>query len=325
MADLPAQPILEAPSRPNSPSLTHILDLPEELLDDIVCRLGSVDLARSRCVSNTFFDISTEFRSINLLCHLGGYINSGRPITPFKISAMDLILGMKFVDSISIGVEERANHESLDVNSDDLYLTEVSFVDGWLRSLRRVPGRFTSLSISDYPMHSRGKWSEVLSLISLHCKNLHELVLKNAWLSTNGLSAMLMLTSLKLEFVRLDDEDLDKVNRCCPFLRNLNLIMVEGLKKPQIDLLHLRTYKYVGSSLATTERLPLIHAPNLTRLEFGPCVDKIKRLDFDLSKTLTPRLSIDDIYLVWFLENVLKDMDNKKREIEREILEVGGI
>ncbi|KAI8553644.1 hypothetical protein RHMOL_Rhmol05G0032300 [Rhododendron molle] len=47
--------------------------------------------------------------------------------------------------------------------------------------------------------------------------NLHELVLKNAWLSTKGLSsAMLKLTSLTLAFVRLDDEGLYNVNSCCP-------------------------------------------------------------------------------------------------------------
>lgn len=95
---------------------------------------------------------------------------------------------------------------------------------------------------------------------------------------------MLKLTSLTLACVRLDDEDLDKVNSYCPSLQILNLILVEGLKNPQIDLLHLRTCRYVESSLATTATLPLIHAPNLTRFEvgFGPQIDKIVRYELDL-------------------------------------------
>ncbi|KAG5547309.1 hypothetical protein RHGRI_013104 [Rhododendron griersonianum] len=125
MDDLPALPILEAPSRPNSPSPTHIYDLPEELIvEEILNRLGSVDLARIRSVSFTFYDFSTEFRSINLHCNLDSYTNSGRPITPFKIFATDLILRMGGVNSISISVEERANHKSIDIKLDDLHLME---------------------------------------------------------------------------------------------------------------------------------------------------------------------------------------------------------
>ncbi|KAI8553637.1 hypothetical protein RHMOL_Rhmol05G0031600 [Rhododendron molle] len=252
MDDLPALPILEVPSLLNSPSLTYIYDLPEELIVNILSRLYSDHLARSRVVSKRFSDISTEVRSVNLLRSLDRYTNSRR-LTPFKKIITDLILSMGDVDSISIGVEERAIHKSLEIKLDDLYLTEVSFVYPWLK---RVCGGLTSLSISDYRKHSRRKWSGVLSLISFHCKNLHELVLKNAWLSTNGLSsAMLMLTSLTLAYVRPDGENLDKVNSCLPSLQILNLILVEGLKNPQIDLLHLRTCQYVGSSLATTTPL----------------------------------------------------------------------
>ncbi|KAG5547307.1 hypothetical protein RHGRI_013102 [Rhododendron griersonianum] len=131
-------------------------------------------------------------------------------------------------------------------------------------------------------------WLQIMEeYVTFPCKNLHELVLKNAWLSTNGLStAMLKLTSLTLEFVRLDDEDLEKVNSCCPYLQNLNLILVGGLKNPRIDLMHLRTIRYVGSSLATTAELRLIRAPNLTKVEvgFGRQI-AIMRWDLDLGST----------------------------------------
>lgn len=42
--------------------------------------------------------------------------------------------------------------------------------------------------------------------------SLLNLEVKNAWLSVDGLNPMPALTSLTLEFIRLDDEDLNKVN-----------------------------------------------------------------------------------------------------------------
>ena len=48
--------------------------------------------------------------------------------------------------------------------------------------------------------------------------SLLELEVKNAWLSVDGLNAMPTLTSLTLEFIRLDDEDLNKVNNFFPCL-----------------------------------------------------------------------------------------------------------
>jgi len=91
-----------------------------------------------------------------------------------------------------------------------------------------------------------------------------ELEMKNAWLSVDGLKAMPTLTSLTLEFIRLDDEDLNKVNDCFPSLQVLNLVGVGGLKEPKIHLLHLRTCQW------TVSNAPLsltIFAPNLVRLE----------------------------------------------------------
>lgn len=56
-----------------------------------------------------------------------------------------------------------------------------------------------------------------------------ELELKNAWLSVDGLKPMAMLTSLTVEFIRLDDEGLNRTNDCFPSLQVLNLISVGGL------------------------------------------------------------------------------------------------
>ncbi|KAF7144382.1 hypothetical protein RHSIM_Rhsim05G0031700 [Rhododendron simsii] len=276
---LPEELIVNTLSRINSNS--RLLALPEELTVNILSRLNSDDLARCRAVSKAFPDICTKVRSVNLLCSLDRYTNSGQPITPFKeivTRDVDLILRTSDVDSISIGVEERANHQPLDIELDDLHLTEVSFVDPLLK---KVSEGLASLSISDYRMHSYRQCSGVLFLISMFCNNLRKLVLKNAWLTTYRLDPMPKLNSLTLAFVRLDDQDLSTVNRCCPSLRILELIMVEGLEKPQINLLHLRSCRYVGFSSAT---MPLIHAPNLTGIEigFGPQIDKIISRKIDL-------------------------------------------
>lgn len=94
--------------------------------------------------------------------------------------------------------------------------------------------------------------------------SLLELEVKNAWLSVDGLKPMPMLRKLTLEFIRLDDEDLDKLNECFPALQVLNLIGVGGLTDPKIHLLNLKACQW------TVSNAPLsltVCAPNLASLE----------------------------------------------------------
>lgn len=94
--------------------------------------------------------------------------------------------------------------------------------------------------------------------------NILKLELKNTWLSVDGLNPMPQLTNLTLEFLRLDDEDLNRVNECFPGLQVLNLIGVGGLKEPKIDL------KYLKICHWTISNAPLslsILAPNLVELK----------------------------------------------------------
>lgn len=79
-----------------------------------------------------------------------------------------------------------------------------------------------------------------------------ELEVKNAWLSVDGLTPMSNLTVLTLEFIRLDDENLEKVNDSFPMLKVLNLIGVGGLKEPKIHLMHLRTCHWSVSNAPTS-------------------------------------------------------------------------
>lgn len=121
-----------------------------------------------------------------------------------------------------------------------------------------------------------------------------KLVVRNAWLSVDGLIPMPMLTSLTLEFVRLDDEDLSKINISFPNLTELNLIGVGGLKEPNINLLHLRTCQW---SVSNAPLSLTICAPNL--------------VDFQL-KCIRPRLIILEASALSAFNLSLEDTDEFK-------------
>ncbi|OIT25645.1 f-boxlrr-repeat protein [Nicotiana attenuata] len=93
--------------------------------------------------------------------------------------------------------------------------------------------------------------------------HLLELEIKNSWLSVDGLLLMPKLTTLTLEFITLDDENLEKVNQCFPYLQVLNLIGVEGLKEPKIHLEHL---KHCHWTVSNGPRSVTIVAPKLVQL-----------------------------------------------------------
>lgn len=94
--------------------------------------------------------------------------------------------------------------------------------------------------------------------------NLVKLGLRNAWLSVDGLKKMPNLTHLTLEFIRLDDENLDRLNECFPCLHTLNLIGVGGLKDPKIHLPQLKTCRWEVSNFPQSLA---IHAPNMVLLD----------------------------------------------------------
>lgn len=119
--------------------------------------------------------------------------------------------------------------------------------------------------------------------------NLLELELKNAWLSVDGLNKMSSLKRLTLEFIRLDDEDLSKLNHNFPHLEVLNLIGVGGLNEPIIHLLHLETCRWTVSNAPVSLS---ICAPRLSRLELK-CV-KPKSLIIETPMLSDFHLSLED-------------------------------
>ncbi|XP_058074016.1 LOW QUALITY PROTEIN: F-box/LRR-repeat protein At4g29420 [Magnolia sinica] len=247
-------------------------DLPPPLLLEILNRISdSTDLARCRLASKTLKSLSYEVRSLTLICSFDRYLRSRSPdsktlTTPFKsIVKKNLLYLSKTLESVSVSIEkpfcDSFEYDDGEDEYDDLHLTSVDFVSQWLPE---VGERLRSLSISDFWIQSCWRKSEVLALISACCDNsLLNLELKNAWLSVEGLKLMPMLTSLTLEFIRLDDEDLNKVNECFPSLQILNLIGVGGFREPKIHLLQLKTCHW------TVSNAPLclaIHAPKLIDL-----------------------------------------------------------
>ncbi|XWS69981.1 hypothetical protein CRYUN_Cryun03dG0010100 [Craigia yunnanensis] len=272
-------------------------DLPSPLVVEILSRLtDSTDLARCRLVSKTLNFLSHEVGSVNLFCSLSRYLKSRSPetkahVTPFKAAFNNLVRKTRSLNSISIGVDKSLRNisfDDVDDELDDLYLTDAGFVKEWLP---KICGELRKLSISDFWIQSCWRKSEVLSLISSCCNGLMELELKNAWLSVDGLNPMTRLTNLTLEFIRLDDEDLNKVNDCFPSLRVLNLVGVGGLKDPKIRLLHLK------SCLWTVSNAPLsltIFAPNLVKLRLK-CI-KPKSLVLDTPLLSDFHLSVEEAY-----------------------------
>ncbi|XP_022754919.1 F-box/LRR-repeat protein At4g29420-like [Durio zibethinus] len=272
-------------------------DLPPLLVVEILSRLtDSADLARCRLVSKTLNSLSHEVRSVNLLCTLSRYLKSRSPetkahVTPFKAIFNNLVRQARCLNSITIGVDKSLrdiSYDDVDDESDDLYLTDVGFVKEWLP---KVCGDLRKLSILDFLIQSCWRKSEVLSLISSCCNGLMELELKNAWLSVDRLKPMTGVTNLKLEFIKLEDEDLTKLNDCFPSLRVLNLVGVGGLKDPKIHLLHLE------SCLWTVSNAPLsltIFAPNLVKLRLKCIKPKSLVLDTPLLSDL--HLSVEEAY-----------------------------
>lgn len=117
--------------------------------------------------------------------------------------------------------------------------------------------------------------------------SLLELVVRNAWLSVEGLKTMPNLTKLTLEFIRLDDEHLDKVNKCFPSLQVLNLIGVGGLKEPKIHLPQLKVCHWIVSNFPHSLA---IHAPNLTELKLHCVEPKILVLETPLLSCLALKI-----------------------------------
>lgn len=186
-------------------------------------------------------------------------------ITPFKTIFRKLIENNDAqIESVCIGVDNELrglDYDDVEDESDDLFLTESGFVEDWVRSIGEVLKR---LSVSDFWMQSCWRRSSVLVIVSSYCHSLIELEVKNAWLSVDGLNPMPMLTKLTLEFIRLDDECLDKLNECFPGLQVLNLIGVGGLTDPKIHLLNLKAFQWTVSNAPLTLT---ICAPNLASLE----------------------------------------------------------
>lgn len=121
-------------------------------------------------------------------------------------------------------------------------------------------------------------------------QNLVKLCLKNAWLSVDRLKKMPNLTYLTLEFIRLDDEDLNQLNECFPCLHTLNLIGVGGLKDPKIHLLQLKACCWEVSNVP---RSLVVHAPDLVFLELK-CI-RPDTLILDTPSLSTLKLTIDKL------------------------------
>ncbi|KAL7593728.1 F-box/LRR-repeat protein At4g29420 [Lactuca sativa] len=246
--------------------------LPQALVLEILSRLDdSADVARCRAAWKTFNTVSLSLRSINLQLPLSSYIESGSRVSnassssqitsPLKTIFLNVLSNLIVVESVRIGIKNLPRYFShAGVEAKDLHLTDGDFIMQWLPW---VSGSLKSLSISDFWPQSCRRRSNVLSLVSAYCNKLVELEVKNAWLSVDNMNQMLMVTSLTLESIRLDDKELIQLNKSFPNLQVLNLIDVRGLKLPTVHLLHLKTCHW---TITDAPPFVTVLAPNLITL-----------------------------------------------------------
>ncbi|KAH9607906.1 hypothetical protein KSS87_022261 [Heliosperma pusillum] len=218
-------------------------NLPQPLILDILSRLNdSSDLTQCRLTCKTLNTLSYDVTSLRIFCSYHRYVKTrAHPSsTPFKTYVTRFITSLSQLDSVSLGVDNSLtglSFDDLEDEHDDLHLTDADFVSEWLLFVNH---RLKTLSFLDFWVQACWRRSHLLSLISRHCDRLNELEVKNAWLSMEGVTQMFSLTSLTLEYIRLDDENLSKVNEFFPCLQTLNLIGVGVLLDPKICLKHLK-------------------------------------------------------------------------------------
>ncbi|KAL5221669.1 hypothetical protein ABZP36_026382 [Zizania latifolia] len=294
--------------------------LPAAVVADVLGRVADVgDIAACRLASRALHAASYTCSRVRLCAAAlarrhGG---AGAPGPAFRAAAGNLasLLG-PHLRSLEIDASEGRGYpddamwveEGEFDEADDLHLTAREAVTAWADTA--AGHALEEVDIADYWPQSCWRKAEALPAISRFCKvslcrvpvfvscywphklchNLMKLLLKNAWLSVDGLRIMPNLTHLTLEFIRLDDEDLSKLNECFPCLQILNLIGVGGLKDPNIDLHQLKTCHWEVSNVP---RSLTIHAPNLVYLELKCVRPDILILDTPSMSTL--KLTVDKL------------------------------
>ncbi|MFS7916743.1 putative leucine-rich repeat domain superfamily, F-box-like domain superfamily [Helianthus anomalus] len=229
--------------------------LPESLLLEILSRFDdSADVACCRVASKAFNNVFPDIRSINLVCSCSWCGTSGSVSSScFKKVFLDLISKLRVVESVCIRLHDPVGVDPVDAN----------FVKAWLP---RVSQTLKSLSLFGLPLN-------VLPLISKYCHNLVELNLGYGWMSVYNLNPMPMLTTLTLAHSFLEEQDLNRFNKCFPNLQVLKLVGITGLKDPKIHLLNLQTCHW--SEYHSQLPLTLI-TPNLITLKIEcPCYTAI--------------------------------------------------
>ncbi|XP_062195191.1 F-box/LRR-repeat protein At4g29420 [Phragmites australis] len=278
--------------------------LPSAVLADVLGRVADAgDIAACRLASRALFSASYQCPRVRLCAadrarsRLEGRGGGGGGSPSFRATvgnlasllgshlwslALDAADGQGSPDD-AMWVEEGEFDEA-----DDLHLTSGEAVAAWAATSAGPVLR--EVEIADFWPQACWRKAEALPLISHFCPSLVKLGLRKAWLSVDGLEKMPNLTHLTLEFIRLDDENLDKLNECFPCLHTLNLIGVGGLKDPKVHLPQLKTCRWEVSNIPGSLA---VHAPNLVFLDLK-CV-RPDRLILDTPSLSTMKLTIDKL------------------------------
>ncbi|KAK9072024.1 hypothetical protein SSX86_008456 [Deinandra increscens subsp. villosa] len=241
--------------------------LPHDVLLQILSRLDdSADVARCRVASKAFNTVFPGLRSINLRSSIEwhSWASTSPRIKPFKTVFLHLISKLEAVESVCLVFDRWIHRES-----DDFSPTDGDFAE-WLP---RVSGSLKSISITN---RNYERQLNVLVLISAFCHNLDNLKLRFGWVSVDNLNLMPMLTSLTLEYVRMEDKCLNELNKCFPNLQVLKFLGVSGIEDPKIHLLNLKTCVWHDP---WTMRSMTIITPNLITLTIQCCNPRLIHIE----------------------------------------------
>ncbi|BBN12014.1 hypothetical protein MPTK1_5g16780 [Marchantia polymorpha subsp. ruderalis] len=253
--------------------------LPEALIGEILSNLSDArDLAKAALVNSSFRRSSAYVKYVSHICRLKNILKppgeASVHVVPFKETLLNVVNNLKCVERLRFEIEDdvQANRFKEDVlEKNSLWLSEGPYLEKWLP---RVGDTLQHLTLIDYGQQAIFQTTPLLQLLSVHCKQLRHLELRNMFLNTNDCGKFNKLDTLNLRCVKLLENGLQDINECMPKLETVTLVTVVGLKRAVFKSACL---KVLCLGLATKVTAVKLHVPILHKLQLKmACPDELK-------------------------------------------------
>lgn len=263
----------EAAAKPVSQvqmGLSGFLQLPRHLLEDILTRLEDArHIAKAQCVCRDFRAAGFCVRSLRLNVvdkfHQWKRTRS-HPVLPFmmdmpfKSRMLQILMNKHHLTQIHIEVEPKLQAKT--VRESEFWISDPVFLRLWLNGMGST---LQHLSIVDYKQQAIMHRSSILKILSISCKLLRTLDLRNMSLdTTNFREEMNLMASLTLRCVKVDGNALQHINDRMPNLQSLVLLDVSGAEGGLLAFQHM---KVLSLGLSTPARDVVMSLPELEKLQ----------------------------------------------------------